>query len=282
MVRLPDQRGHSIWALGNWLCCRVFVLGCVAAPQDLHDCAQYVPSLIRHLTDRCSESEVSALKLMLSSCPISVASFCAGTDSPRFVWHALIRWCANREVNIKHTHTFSCELSKTKRHFIRVMYGSDSPLYGDVGDLTSDGPPADHRHGENGSLTTPMDPFSFFYGGFPCTDVSSLNNLRNSFRDVIAKGGGSTGKVFGNITTIIKNQVSRPLDDSHAPFVGGVMENVEGLMVGRKHEDGRSVDPLYDLFVSRFGRSVPGPIVSANCDISGYRLRSLHLQTSAR
>ena len=98
--------------------------------------------------------------------------------------------------------------------------------------------PRDYRHGEDGTLTTELGPFTYAYGGFPCTDVSSLNNLRGGFRDVVAARGGTTGKVFGFMKDIIANQTMRPPDGADGPFIGGIMENVLGLAVGKKEGKG--------------------------------------------
>ena len=46
------------------------------------------------------------------------------------------------------------------------------------------------------------------------------------------------GKVFGFMKDIIANQTMRPPDGADGPFIGGIMENVLGLAVGKKEGKG--------------------------------------------
>ncbi len=55
---------------------------------------------------------------------------------------------------------------------------------------------------------------------------------------MVAARGGTTGKVFGFMKDIIANQTMRPPDGADGPFIGGIMENVLGLAVGKKEGKG--------------------------------------------
>jgi site-specific DNA-cytosine methylase len=123
---------------------------------------------------------------------MEVASLCAGSDAPMLVVHQV-----QTHFGWKAVHAFSVEKNVRKRAFIKMMFGHRMrSLYHDVLELDK-GEAWDDIAGR----LTAIPAANIVIGGFPCTDISSLNPRAKDAqnRRTIADGSLRTGTCFASI-----------------------------------------------------------------------------------
>lgn len=114
---------------------------------------------------------------------------CAGSDAPMLVVHHV-----QTHFGWEAVHTFSLEKDVRKKAFIKMMFGHRMrSLYHDVLDLDK-GEAWDDIAGQ----VTAIPAANIVIGGFPCTDISSLNPRAKDGqnRRTIADGSLRTGTCF--------------------------------------------------------------------------------------
>ena len=137
---------------------------------------------------------------------------------------------------------FSAEISKTKRMFLRSVWPHSqedaAPLFGDVATLVSPcgGRSEDARaycsEADESTCRVRLVPsFTALTGGFPCKDVSAMNQTRSTQRKVVANKSCKTGSVLQHIMDLLDNE------DTLMHCIGGFLENVTGLAVPPRGED---------------------------------------------
>ena len=150
----------------------------------------------------------------------SVGTACSGTDVAVMVSRAFhTTFCQHSFV-----HSYSCEKDEKKRMFLQDLFeGELSCLFMDTCDLSK---------GSAQDVVTrsmrPVPPCTDFFAGFPCTDVSSLNPLAPTSRDVIFCEDKRTGKVFNDCV----HYLGKAHKDGLLELA--IFENVPGLAVAPK------------------------------------------------
>jgi hypothetical protein len=190
----------------------------------------YVENLVLAMLDRMSAQEQHAVWcfLLCVGPRISLASVCAGTDSPRIVLNTIMQVLTDRlgkkfkdDTPPEMVHAFSSEINEHKRDFLKRMYNSQperEKLFGDVRQVSQSEAP-DYCKEDDAPSKVPR--FNVLVGGSPCKDVSTCNNQRLKHQNGITKKTGKTGGAFGGIIDLIK---------AHGEdLVFSVFENVLGL-----------------------------------------------------
>lgn len=163
---------------------------------------------------------------------INIGTVCSGTDAPVLVWlalrQALHEACG---VTLIVQHSFSCEKDERKQRFIRSVFPDVPRLYEDCCEL-GEAEAADVITGKRQAVPS----VAALFGGFPCTDASSLNpsSATAGNRTCLQRGDKRTGSVFAGILRYVKARRDPLL------FLG--LENVLALAFPPR-ERGRIVGP---------------------------------------
>ena len=141
----------------------------------------------------------------LSARGMVFGTFCSGTDSPVLCAKALHGAVSGSFAgHIAFKHAFSCEKVGWKRDFIRHFFGNEmSHLFSDALHFARDSTSYDDISGTDVSIPAATS-LSDIVFGFPCQDVSALNNQRKMNGDVVARGAARTGSVFVAVTEYIR------------------------------------------------------------------------------
>lgn len=188
----------------------------------------YVKCLTSALLDRLSLQEQQAVMGFLTHFgqELSLASVCAGTDSPRMVFDTVVKVVVERLGRMKpeeapaSVQAFTSEISENKQLFLKEMYAGakEEKLFGDVRLLSNAEAP---DHSEKPAVNSQVPAFKVLVGGFPCKDVSACNNQRRKHQHGIMQKNGKTGGAFGGILGMI---------NAHGEeLVFSLFENVIGL-----------------------------------------------------
>ena len=195
------------------------------AKEDLWNIDMYLTTLVSDMVSRLSDGCRKALWEYLSAQSFSLASLCAGSDSPRLVFEAISSVAADSGISTSMKHALSAELNAQKRHFLRTVFPDGSPLFGDLHSLLEE-VADDYGYGEAQEeikKTRPPD-FNTLIAGFPCQSVSRLNNMRKESLDAVRSKKGKTGNAWAGIKNILRMARRQGRTISFAVF-----ENVLGL-----------------------------------------------------
>ena len=187
------------------------------AKEDLRNIDMYVKTFVSDMVSRLSDGCRKALCEYLSAQSFSLASLCAGSDSPRLVLEAISSVAADSGISTSMKHALSAELNAQKREFLRTVFPDGSPLF-EVAD--------DYANGvaqEEIKKTHPPD-FNALIASFPCQSVSRLNNMRKENLDAVRSKKGKTGNAWAGIKDILRMARRQGRTISFAVF-----ENVLGL-----------------------------------------------------
>jgi hypothetical protein len=187
---------------------------------------------------------------------MGIATACSGSDSPVLVAQAFHNVCKNKFNSPgSFQHVFSCESDTSKIEFIAEMFKDTGlqHLFMDAQHLCS---PADGDDDCDVPLMAvdvlcadevEVPDCSLFVAGFPCQDVSKLNNMALKNRFVVRDTEARTGKVFSYVNGFGKRQMRRRAKrlrakrvrkqcgttssslESKFEFKGMLLENVVGL-----------------------------------------------------
>lgn len=188
---------------------------------------QFASALIQNTTGRVK----SLGRQWLVSKPLTIGTMCSGSDSPilvaRSICSAFNREMPNDQQCAEAQHLFSVEMNQKKQHFIRQMFPELPRLYENTASM------ADPLVFDLITQTFTQPPaVRFLIAGFPCTDVSRLNNLAQLNRGTVKQQDKRTGTCFRGIVNYCK------LHSDTLEIL--ILENVLGLAtlgIGRDETD---------------------------------------------
>jgi site-specific DNA-cytosine methylase len=167
--------------------------------------ASYLSELFVRFLRRCTTAERADLASWVVndlSGKIRVGSICSGTDVPVLAWQAFaVALRQELRVGLQVVHMFSAEKHTGKRRFLEVMFPENKLLFGDACELGNSSA-YDCLSGERKQVPDDIDTGA---AGWPCTDVSSLNNGAAHNRSVVMDGAKNTGGVFRGVRKFISN-----------------------------------------------------------------------------
>lgn len=149
----------------------------------------------------------------------SLGTMCSGTDVAVLCQSAIAQALLQElGVRIAVEHSFSVEKCGSKRRFLKTMFPALHHLFADALDM------CEASVWNCCSRTRSQVPVcSWLVAGFPCTDVSNLNQSRSHHRSIVNQGGKSTGGVFQAIINFLF---------VHLSVNCVILENVLGLAYG--------------------------------------------------
>ena len=171
----------------------------------------------------------------------SVGNFCAGSDAAQQVMSTLTKVMAARlgVDKCEARHAFSSEIDGKKRNFLKAAYENDSFLFGDLKDLSSDRAQC-YKRGK----TVFVPKVSCVTGGYPCTDISSLNVHSQGARTTIADASLRTGSCFKGILDYLEKHGNlngqHRLGDDDDELLWALLENIVALKVAKKCSNGEA------------------------------------------
>ena len=133
---------------------------------------------------------------------VAYGTMCSGTDVASVCNTAMSGACTKAGIDLELRQNFACEKDTTQQTFLMTAYPDLPQLFGDIADMV---------HGRAMNFMTEGDEtVSVVEGaiiGFPCTDVSGLNNnaKHETNRNCIANKNMRTGKVFSDILDFVKS-----------------------------------------------------------------------------
>lgn len=205
------------------------------APTPLADFSALV-SFSKTLLGRLSLVERHALRAVLAG-GLSVGTMCSGSDSPILGLEALEQAVAESFADPRLTgcmkHAFSVEANPRKREFIAALFPNVPHIFVDT--MQMGAPTAVDvrapRVGQ-GPGRSPVPGADICIAGFPCQDVSRLNESRSSSinRQTIRSGTLRTGTCFWGIVQWARTCNCKLL----------ILENVRGLADRRPGSTGPS------------------------------------------
>ena len=200
----------------------------------------------RWLADRIETlggSWKSDLRQYVAAMPsVSLGTMCSGTDSPALVLRSLLQVLdqpkePHEQGVSKFRHLYSCEKNVKKRNFISSLFssgevtGNIEHLFADVQSLVGSRSLWDDISRASCDAPGPADHTDLAIG-FPCQDVSNLNNNRNMNLTVIRDGDKRTGLVWVSLIAYLrKMQDGGHPSDLLSGLQGLLAENVTGLLV---------------------------------------------------
>jgi hypothetical protein len=147
---------------------------------------------------------------------LTLASACSGTDIVAVVLPLFFRLFANVGLpNIPLLHIWSCEMVGWRAMFCSMLTGV-SCVFKDISELCRSQAAI---HPFLGGRQRTIVPSFFFFCGFSCRSVSTLNFLRHQHRNCIAESLGSTGVTWKGVVDHLR---------SHLPILV-FLENVRGF-----------------------------------------------------
>lgn len=155
----------------------------------------------------------------------NAATACSGSDGPLLAWDALSQVLgADMDVMLSVSHSFSAENKKQKQDFIKSAFPHSSLIFEDATHLER-GQALDAVSGRVQAV--PEDPDSF-QAGFPCTDISNLNNSSSSTANkmCLVYSSLSSGSVFHSLRRYVAN--SNGKNNNNVRLL--MLENVTGLV----------------------------------------------------
>jgi len=170
--------------------------------------------------------------------PLRVGTMCSGTDSPVVVLDNLAKAVPGLFVK----HVFSCEFDERKQSWIKDNFPKLEFLFGDVNELSSrSGQALNHITGEK-VMVPAVD---LVIAGFVCKSVSTENNERPMYANCIREGIGKTGETFDGVMAYVRKFKPAMV----------ICENVKGLTMKNKDEDGNVCEPVINHVEKCFKRA---------------------------
>ena len=187
--------------------------------------------------DNATQSDLA--ELLSTGAPIHVGTACSGSDAPVLVMKAFVAAVKQQYgVCVDLQHNFSCEHDDSKQTFLERMYTRtpdhiDMQHLFDSTQLLRRGPGKDALDVLTKQPET-IPPCSDLYFGFPCQDVSKLNNSSRqaSNRTAVKDSAHRTGSVFKDIMRYVEKHVAAAAAEYEdmVPLQAMIMENVLGLL----------------------------------------------------
>jgi site-specific DNA-cytosine methylase len=161
-----------------------------------------IDDFVSKLLERAGDHSKGLSRQWLVSQPITIGTMCSGSDSPilvaQSICNAMNQGGPHRDCAQAH-HAFSVEINEKKQRFIRRMFPELRHMYANTANM-SDPAVFDIIM----RTKTIPDPVRFLIAGFPCTDVSFLNNTAKLNRGTVKEQNKKTGTCFKGITKYVQ------------------------------------------------------------------------------
>ncbi|CAE7749628.1 unnamed protein product, partial [Symbiodinium sp. CCMP2456] len=185
--------------------------------------------------DTATQSDLA--ELLSTSAPIHVGTACSGSDAPVLVLKSFLAAVQQQYgVSVQLQHIFSCEHDDSKQAFLERMY-TRTPDRVDMQHLFDSTQQLRRGPGKEALDVLTKQPetipsCSDLYFGFPCQDISKLNNASRqaSNRTAVKDGAHRTGSVFKDIMRYVEKLVVAAECEDTVPLQAMIMENVLGLL----------------------------------------------------